>query len=66
MSPVIDNPASCELCSVISILHAKNMSAAETHCELCTVYGQNAVGEGTVGRWCRMFKDVRTDVDDEE
>jgi transposase len=30
------------------------------------VYGQNVMSEGTVGQWCRMFKDGRTDVHDEE
>jgi hypothetical protein len=63
---VIDNPASCKICPVTHFLHVKNISAAETHCELCTVYSQNAMGEGTVGQLCRMFKDGRTDVDDEE
>jgi hypothetical protein len=43
------------------------MSAAEIHRELCVaVYGQNIMNEGTVRQWCRMFKDGRTDVDDEE
>jgi hypothetical protein len=45
---MIDNPASCKICDVIRFLHAKNMSAAEIHCELCTaVYGQNVMSEGT-------------------
>jgi transposase len=42
------------------------MSAAEIHNELCAVYGQNVVSEGTVRQWCRMFKDERTNVHDEE
>jgi hypothetical protein len=33
----IDNPSSCEIRVVISFLPAKNMSAAETHRELCVV-----------------------------
>jgi hypothetical protein len=33
---------------------------------LCAVYGQNAVSQGTVRQWCRMFKDGRTDVHIEE
>jgi hypothetical protein len=39
--PKIDNPASCEIPAVILFLHAKNMSAAGIHRELCAVYGQN-------------------------
>jgi hypothetical protein len=41
------------------------MNAAEIHCELYTVYGQNVMSEGTVRR-CRMFKDGRTNVHNEE
>jgi hypothetical protein len=57
MYPAIDNPASCEIPSVIRILHAKNTSAAEIHHELCAVYGQNIMSERTVRQWCRTFKD---------
>jgi hypothetical protein len=35
----------------------KNMSGVEIHDELCMVYGQNVMNEGTVRQWCRMFKD---------
>jgi hypothetical protein len=35
------------------------MSATEIHRELCAVYGQNIMSEGTVRQWCRMFKDGR-------
>jgi hypothetical protein len=49
MCPVIDNPASCKIHAVIRFLHAKSMSAAEIHRELCaTVYEQNVMSEGTV------------------
>jgi hypothetical protein len=30
------------------------------------MYGQNVMREETVRQWCRMFKDGRTDVHDEE
>jgi hypothetical protein len=35
------------------------MSAVEIHCELCAVYCQNVMSEGTVRQWCRMVKDGR-------
>jgi hypothetical protein len=42
MCHATDNSTSCEIGSVIiCFLHAKNMSAAEIHCELCAVYGQD-------------------------
>jgi hypothetical protein len=44
--PVNDNPAGCKIC----FLHT-----AEIHRELCRVYGHNAMSEGTVRQWCRMF-----------
>jgi hypothetical protein len=47
MFPATDNPASCEIPVVICFLHATNMSAAEVHRELCAVYGQNVMSEGT-------------------
>jgi transposase len=40
---------------------------AEIHHKSCAVvYGQNVMSEGTVRQWCRMFKDGRTDVHDEQ
>jgi hypothetical protein len=66
MCPTIDNPTSCKAGAVIHFLYAKNISAAEIHCELCTIYGQNIMSEGIVGQCCRMFKYGRTNVNDEE
>jgi hypothetical protein len=58
MCPATDNPASCEIRAVIRFLHAKHMSAAAIHRELCmAVCGQNVMSEGIVRQWCRMFKD---------
>jgi transposase len=43
------------------------MNAAEIRRKLCMAdYGQNVVSEDTVRQWCRMFKDGRTNVHDEE
>jgi hypothetical protein len=67
MCPAIDNLTICEIYAVICFLYTKNMTAVEIHHELCaTVYGQNAMSEGSVRQWCRMFKDARTNVYDEE
>jgi hypothetical protein len=56
----INNPASCEIRAVTRFLHSKNMSVAEMHRELCAVYGQNVMSEGTVRECYRMFKDGPT------
>jgi hypothetical protein len=67
MCPAIDNPTNCKIHALIRFLHAKNISAEEIHYELCpAVYGQNVMSEGTVRQWCRIFKDGRTDVHNEE
>jgi hypothetical protein len=66
MCPAIDNPASCKIRAVIRFLHVKTLSAVEIYRELCTVYGQNLMSEGTVRQWCRMFIDRRTNVYDVE
>jgi hypothetical protein len=43
------------------------MSSAEIRRELrAAVYGQNVIYEGTVRQLCRMFKDWRKNVHDEE
>jgi hypothetical protein len=66
MCPAVDDPDNCEILVVIPFLHAKNMSAMEICREICAVYGQNVMGEGTVRQWHRMFKDGWTNVHDEE
>jgi hypothetical protein len=48
-----------EIRAVIRFLHARNKGDAEIHRELCSVYGQNVMSEGTIRQWCRMFKDGR-------
>jgi hypothetical protein len=48
MYPAADNPASHEIRAVIRFLHPKNMDVAEIHSQLCAVYGQNVMREGTV------------------
>jgi hypothetical protein len=43
------------------------MSAAEINLELwVVVYSQTVLSEGTVKQWCRIFKDGRANVHDEE
>jgi transposase len=66
MFSAVDNRASCEIRVFIRFIHAKNMSTAEIHRELCAVNGQNVVSEGTVRQWCRMFNEGRLNVHDKE
>jgi hypothetical protein len=64
--PPWDNPASCEIRVVFCFLQARNISAAEIRRELCAVYCQNVMSEGTVRQWCRMLKDGRKNIHDEK
>jgi len=65
MCAAINNPASCEVRAVIRFLLARN-NAAEIHRQLCEVYGPNVMSESEVRQWCRLFKEGRTNVHDEE
>jgi hypothetical protein len=42
------------------------MNAVEIYHELCMVNGQNVKSEGTVGQWCKMFRDGQKNVHNEE
>ena len=57
MPPLIENPAGCEICSVIRYLSAKGEKAVEIHCNICEVHGQNIMSDGMVRKWVRAFKD---------
>jgi hypothetical protein len=67
MCPVIDNPISCKIVAVVfHFLHDKKMNAAVIHHELCSVYIQHLMSEGTAGQLCRILEDGRTNIHDEE
>ncbi|GFV89672.1 histone-lysine N-methyltransferase SETMAR [Trichonephila clavipes] len=65
MFETIDQPADCEIGSVIWFLTAKNVSAAEIHRQISDVYGPNAMSSSKVRKWVRAFKDGRENVHDE-
>jgi len=43
MFKIIENPAACEMRSVIRFLNAKNVTLAEIHPQLCDLYGEFTV-----------------------
>jgi len=53
----IENPAACEMRSVIRFLNVKNMKPAEIHQQLCDVYGEHAMSSSMVRRWVRLFNE---------
>jgi transposase len=66
MNKKIDNPADCEVRSVIRILKAQNVRAIDIHRQLTAVYGEGVMNESSVRKWCQMFNEGRTNVHDEE
>jgi len=51
--------------SVIRFLNAENMTPAETHRQLCDVYGEHAMSSSVVRRWVRLFNEGRENVHDD-
>ena len=66
MCAAIENPASCEMLSVIRFLLVENHKPIEIHRQLCKVYGNEVMSEGGVMQWCIVFKNGRTNIHDEE
>ncbi|KAJ4444150.1 hypothetical protein ANN_05939 [Periplaneta americana] len=65
MNDVIDNPADCEVRSVIRFLNAQHLKPAEIYRQLKEVYGDTVMNERNVRKWCEMFNNGRTNVHDE-
>uniref|UniRef100_A0A670Z1V8 Mos1 transposase HTH domain-containing protein n=1 Tax=Pseudonaja textilis TaxID=8673 RepID=A0A670Z1V8_PSETE len=66
MCAAIENPASCEVRSVIRFLLAETHKPIEIFQQLCEVYGDNIITEGGVRQWYIKFKNGRTKVHDEQ
>jgi len=66
MSVLIENPAACEIRSVIRFLNARKVKPIEIYRQICEVYGQNAMSDSMVRRWVRQFNEGRSEVHDEE
>ncbi|KAJ4425650.1 hypothetical protein ANN_27846 [Periplaneta americana] len=65
MNDVIDNPADCEVRSVIRFLNARHLKPAEIYRQLKEVYGDTVMNERNVRKWCEMFNNGQTNVHDE-
>jgi len=65
MFKTIEVAADCEIRSVIRFLNARNVLPNEIHHQICQVYGDNAMSDGMVRKWVRMFNEGRENVQDE-
>ena len=60
-----EGAADCEIRSVIRFLNARNVLPTEIHHQICQVCGDNAMRDGMVRKWIRMFNEGRENVHDE-
>lgn len=66
MAAPIENPAKCEVRSVIRFLNAQKVKPIEIYRQIKNVYGDNVMNESSVRNWCIMFNQGRTSVHDED
>jgi len=65
MFETIEGAADCEIRSVIRFLNARNLQPSEIHRQICQVYSDNAMSDGMVRKWVRMFNEGRENVHNE-
>jgi len=66
MFKTIEGAAHCEIRSVIRFLNARNVLPNEIHHQICCqVCGDNAMSDGMVRKWVRMFNEGRENVHNE-
>lgn len=66
MQTKIANPTTCEVGSVIIMLSTNTVHLAEIHRHIDEVYGEGAINGESMRKWCRLVKDGRTVVHDEQ
>jgi len=66
MSKRIENPADSVIREVIRFLQAKNIQPADIHRQVCEVYGEGAMSDSMVRRWCRQLESGRDNVHDDK
>jgi len=57
MFKTIEGAADCEIQSVIHILKARNVLPSEINHQTFQMYGDNAMSDGMVRKWVRMFNE---------
>jgi len=65
MFKTIEGATDCEIRSVIRSLNTRNVLPSQIHHQICQVYGDNAMSDGMVRKWVRMFNEGRENVHDE-
>ena len=65
MFKTIEGASDCVTRSVIRFLNARNVLPSGIYHHICQVYGDNAMIDGMVRKWVRMFNEGRENVHDE-
>jgi len=65
MFRTIEGVADFEIQSVIRFLNARNVLPNEIHHQICQGYVDNAMSDGMVRKWVRMFNEGRENMHDE-
>jgi len=65
MFKTIEWAADCESRTVILFFKSRNVLPSEINHQICQVYGDNAMSDGIVRKWTRMFNEGRENVHDE-
>ena len=65
MFKTIEGAANCKIRSVIRFLNARNVLPSKIYHQICQVYCGNAMSDGMVRKWVRMFSEGRENVHDE-
>ena len=65
MFKIIERAADCEIWSVIRFLNARNVLPSEIHHQICQVYGDDAMSDGMVRKWVRIFNEGLENMHDE-
>jgi len=65
MFKTIEGAADCQIRYVIRFLNAGNVLPSEIYHQICQVYGDNAMSDGMVRKWVRIFNERRQNVHDE-
>jgi len=65
MFKTIEGAADFEIRSVIRFLNVRNVLPSDIHHQIYQVYGDNAMSDGMIRKWVRMFNEERENVHDE-
>ena len=65
MFKTVEGATDCDIRSVIRFLNARNVIPSEMYHHICQMYDDNAMSDGMVKKWGRMFNEGRENVHDE-